>query len=359
MSVGTMAGAGSFLAWWGAELGALVPRGLPRALGLLPPVLALECEDERLVVSFRGRGRAARTEAVGFGPAGPAPLGDAVARLLGRVAARDVAVEILIDQGRALQRTVRVPRAAAREIAGVITFEIERHTPYRADEVVYGWAVDPAATDDQTLAVDLVMAPREIVGQLVAAAKRAGLRPDVIRVATGPGSRRNLPLEAAGIEPERPGGVLRLLAGAALVLAIVAAGAPLYRQHRIVSGLEAAVEQAKSRALAAARQGGDAARRRAGLQAVIAAKRAAPAVTRIFDRLSAILPDGTWLHHVGVSDGEVVIEGVTDRSTRLVKLLEASPLFESVRYNAPVTRERGGRTERFSFVLKLAGGGGT
>ena len=57
-------------------------------------------------------------------------------------------------------------------------------------------------------------------------------------------------------------------------------------------------------------------------------------------------------------DGEVVIEGLTDRSTRLVKLLEASPLFESVRYNAPVTRERGGRTERFSFVLTLATGSG-
>lgn len=357
--VGKMVGLRSFLTWWLAELSALVPRAPLRALGLLPPVLTLECRGGTLAVSFRRGGRGARSESVAFGESGPAPLRETVSRLLGGVAPGNVFVELVIDRDRALERTVRVPRAAAREIAGVVSFEIERHTPYRADEVVYDWTLDPAAVDGQTLAVDLVMAPRQIVGQLVAAAAQAGLTPDAIRVATGATSRRDLPLAAAGVAPAPTGGAPRLLAVAALLLGLAATGAPFARQYQVTSGLETAVEQAKTRAVTAARQGGDVARRRDALHAIIAAKQAAPAVTRIFDRLSAILPDGTWLHHVSVVDGEVVVEGLTDRSTRLVKLLEASPLFEQVRYNAPVTRERGGRTERFSFVLKLSGGGGT
>ena len=50
---------------------------------------------------------------------------------------------------------------------------------------------------------------------------------------------------------------------------------------------------------------------------------------------------------------ELLIEGLTDSTTRLVGLLEGSPQFQSVSYVTPVTRERGGRVERFSFSVKL------
>lgn len=354
-----MQGLRSFLAWWLAELAGMAPRGLGRALGLTPPVLTLECEPDRLVLTYPRGARRARSESVGFGASGPDPLRAAVSKVLGGTSPNKVFVELVIDQGRALQRRVRVPRAAAREIAGVVSFEIERHTPYRADQVVYGWTIDPAGGDSRELAVDLVMAPREIVDRLIAALREGRLVPDAIRVAVGGTSRADLPLRAAGIEAAAQGGAIRLLAVCALLLGIVAAGMPALRQSQVKSGLEAALEQQRARVAAVGRQDGPAARRRDTLRAIIAAKDAAPSVTRIFDGLSASLPDGTWLYHVSVLDGEVVIEGMTDRSARLVKLLEASPLFKSVRYNAPVTRERSGRTERFSFALKLAGGGGT
>lgn len=349
----------SFVTWWLAELAGLFPRGLLRALGLLPPVLTLECAAERLTVAFHHGERGARTEGVPFAAATPEALGDAVRKVLGHVPARKVSVELIVDQSRALRRTVRVPRAAPREIAGVVSFEIERHTPYRAGEVVYDWSIDPDASDERGLSVDLVMAPREIVARLIEGARAGGVEPDAIRVATGPASFADLPLDAAGIEPRRAGATVRWLAAAAVLLGFVAAAMPLVRQQQAISALEASVEQAKARALAAGRAGEDTARLHRTLEAVLEAKRAAPPVTRILDRLSAVLPDGTWLHHVSAVDGEVVIEGMTDRSTRLVKLLEASPLFRSVRYNAPVTRERGGRTERFSFALELARGGGS
>jgi len=352
-----MRGLRSFLAWWLGELAGMAPRGLLRALALAPPVLTLECAGERLVVAFRRGERGERSETVGFGATGPASLRDVVPRVLDGTPPENVFVELIIDQGRALRRGVRVPRAAAREIAGVVSFEIERHTPYRADEVIYDWSTDVAAGDGTELAVDLVMAPRKIVGQLVAAARDGGLAPDAIRVATGETSRADLPLEAAGIEAAGRGGLIRFLTASAVALGIVAAGMPVFLRHQAATALDVAVERQRARVATAGRRDAAASRRSATLRAIIAAKGAAPRVTRIVDRLSAILPDGTWLHHVSVLDGEVVIEGMTDRSTRLAELLEASPLFASVRYNAPVTRERGGRIERFSFALKLAGRG--
>ncbi len=83
---------------------------------------------------------------------------------------------------------------------------------------------------------------------------------------------------------------------------------------------------------------------------------ASPPLIRILDTLSELLPDGTWLRNFSKVEDKVLIEGLTDSSARLVNLLDASPLFDSVTYVAPVTRERGGRVERFSFSLTVIGG---
>ena len=76
----------------------------------------------------------------------------------------------------------------------------------------------------------------------------------------------------------------------------------------------------------------------------------------VLHALSGLLPDGTWVEQFSVVGNEVILEGRTDSSSRLVGLLEASPLFESVKYLAPVTRDAGAGVERFNFSLRLAQG---
>jgi hypothetical protein len=75
---------------------------------------------------------------------------------------------------------------------------------------------------------------------------------------------------------------------------------------------------------------------------------------KALERLSTILPDGTWLTDFHVrTDGRVEIEGYSRRSAKLSGLLEKTGEFRNVSYTAPVTIKDG--RERFSVRMDMGG----
>ncbi len=201
------------------------------------------------------------------------------------------------------------------------------------------------------------MVPRDIVQTLLRGFQTADLTPNSVTVTVSEGSGRPralaLPGDDLGISPRRLGRGVRILGAMALVLGILALGAPLLRLHVVSTDLDMAVVEAHDRAAASRGPRADVERIQVTAHQLAQTKAASPSVIRIFEALSALLPDGTWLRYVSLVRNEVLIEGLTDSSARLVARLENSPLFGSVKYVAPVTRERGGRFERFSFSIML------
>ena len=76
-----------------------------------------------------------------------------------------------------------------------------------------------------------------------------------------------------------------------------------------------------------------------------------PEAIDTLNRLSVLLPDGSWLTALAINGDEVMIEGISDDNVRLVQLLEASPGFTALTYAAPVVRSRNDDNERFVFNL--------
>ncbi len=350
----------SFFAWWLAEFAGLVPDAVVRALGLAVDVLAIRCENDRVILEYRPRGRSGNPVPAAFDEFQSGRLPAAADRLLSGVEARDVRVELDLDESLVLTRSLRLPRTAERELAGVLSFEIERHTPYRADEVVFVHAVDAKAGDNETMAVDLTIVPRQVVDGFVRCLQGYGLTLDVIRTAgSGDAAGRPTPAisgRALGI-PRRP---MRLgvpvLAAAAVIFGAVALASPLLRLQAEGQELRASIATGRDHAATTLALREDVEQTQKAARQLALIRSASPPLIRILDTLSELLPDGTWLRNFSKVEDKVLIEGLTDSSTRLVDLLDASPLFESVTYVAPVTRERGGRVERFSFSLTVTGG---
>jgi general secretion pathway protein L len=76
----------------------------------------------------------------------------------------------------------------------------------------------------------------------------------------------------------------------------------------------------------------------------------------VLDRITALLPDDTYLDQFNVVGREIEIEGTTRASATLVRALESTPMFEKVNYIAPVTRDPVTGAERFHFSIQFAGG---
>jgi Tfp pilus assembly protein PilN len=70
---------------------------------------------------------------------------------------------------------------------------------------------------------------------------------------------------------------------------------------------------------------------------------------RILDELSKTIPANAYLSNLRYRGGNLEIQGSAENASALIPLLERSPLFENVGFNAPSNR---GRDNRETFSLK-------
>lgn len=72
-------------------------------------------------------------------------------------------------------------------------------------------------------------------------------------------------------------------------------------------------------------------------------------ILQTLDELSRIVPNSAYLSNLRFRDGAVELQGSAENASNLVPLLERSPLFKNVGFNAPSNR---GRDNRETFSLK-------
>jgi Tfp pilus assembly protein PilN len=72
-------------------------------------------------------------------------------------------------------------------------------------------------------------------------------------------------------------------------------------------------------------------------------------VTRILDELSRIVPDSAYVSNLRYRENTVEMQGSAENASSLIPLLERSPVFENVAFNAPSTR---GRDSKETFSIK-------
>jgi Tfp pilus assembly protein PilN len=72
-------------------------------------------------------------------------------------------------------------------------------------------------------------------------------------------------------------------------------------------------------------------------------------VTRVLDELSRIVPINAYVINLRYRDGTLEIQGSAENPSSLIPLLERSPLFENVAFNAPSSQGRDGKA---TFSIK-------
>jgi Tfp pilus assembly protein PilN len=73
---------------------------------------------------------------------------------------------------------------------------------------------------------------------------------------------------------------------------------------------------------------------------------------RLLEQLTKLLPDGTWLQQLQISEDTVEINGYSNHAAELVPPLENSPYFTQVEFTAPITRDNQNR-EIFRIRMRL------
>lgn len=342
---------GNFFGWWVSELAGLLPaalRGLPRETERV--IVALDEPDATVSLATK-RSRAVLGRVV-LGPEGAKAL---LALFNQHPAARGLPVSLRLPQRAALTVTIELPLVAEANLADVVGFELDRHTPFRADQVYYRHRVIERRPEAQRLVVEVTLAPRLTVERALAAAAALGVTPERVEITKGDGMAAAAePLtELPGADSRRARVIDRALAVAALLLACALVAVPLVSVHRRAAMLSAEFDAARSRMAAISQLRHEIATLRRNADFLVRLKRRTPPLSQLLDETTHILPDNTWLSEFQIAGGKAELSGCTASASALIGLLERSTTFRDTHFSSSVTRDSARDCEHFSIAAEI------
>lgn len=339
-----------FLSWWKAEL-----------VGCLPPRWQAWFQDRRETWFAIVDGDELRFQKEGQGEPfarfdlaqQPDIVRADVQRMLGSGPSPERRLLLAAPAGAVLRRSLQFPVAVEQNLRQVLSFEMDRQTPFKAEQVYFDYQVEPLPGGKQ-IKVDIALTPKPTLDALVERSRALGLALDGIDVPkAGSAPRRqgfNLLPESQRARQRDPQKRLNLILGAsAVLLLLLVMQQSVANRAQALDGLRVQVDEARTeaRAVVALRNQLETAVNGAGYLA--ARKGEIASVFRVVGDLSERLPDDTWLERLTFRDGSLEIAGQSAESTKLIALLQDSKVLVNPAFMGQISPDARTQKERFTL----------
>jgi len=366
-------GISGFLRWWSGEMAACLPARLRERFGRTHQRLVIEISESIAAFAYE-KGRESKplgqitiysADMTGQRNIGQRDIGqrEAVARIVRRAGLRTAEVILRVPREKVLRRLVDLPSAAAENLREVLGFEMDRHTPFKADEVYFDYRLEGSDPGRKRIQVDLVVIPRTVADQAVQLATSWGIEPDQLAAGDEPDDGARLfNLLPPGTARRQTGFGRRLavkLTGLALVLLAAVLYLPLKHDREVLAVLEARLAQVRAEAVQADALKTQVEKMLERSRFVVERKRNEPGVTELLDEVTRVLPDHTWVLKFSVRNERLTLSGYSAKPSSLIGLLEQSEMLSEVRFSSPVTMDQKIGLERFNLTAALTRRGKT
>jgi general secretion pathway protein L len=366
-SLGRRLGLTGFGAWWRRELAAALPESVRTFFDArrARPVLAFDGATATLWLPVDANGRRQLAEAARIGLDGEASVVAAAGRNALAPLVRSVGgtpqVVIALSPRTALRKTLTLPSAIEDHLRQAIAYDLDRHTPFKPDELYFDAVVIDRDHARNALKVDLAAARRSIVDTALRQAESfgaqvVGITIDPPRLAARspidllPADRRLPSLRNARWQIIVPAILLAVGVIAALVL-------PVWQMREEAIALTQATDEARQRAQVSDALRTDLERRVGDYNFALERKYAFPSTVQVLDDVTRILPDDTWLTQLELHTSrsgkdvqrELTLRGESANAGRLVSLLEDSKIFSQSAPRSPTTKIQPGPGEIFDI----------
>lgn len=235
-----------------------------------------------------------------------------------------------LPPGLLLEKQLVLPLAAERELARVVGFEMDRETPFSADEVYWDSMVEQRDRPNARLKLLLSLVPKAPVQRLVAALQRAGMAPVALDAAMAQGGTRQIALAGA----KRPRGVVltRAVPAAGIACAallLIAVIMPFIRQsiefgaaEARVASLQPQVDEVEN--LRKRIEGST-----AGRDILATERQRLGNALKVLSETTQVIPDDTYLTEFTMRQRKLTLGGQSAGAAKLINLLSQNPDFQN------------------------------
>lgn len=356
-------GLAAFFRWWAEGLGDLVPRPVKAALQHPDEPLIVEIDGMTCRLGFRTR------ENGGLAVQRTCSLADADSS--DRSAARAWVVRhrrrarraiLRLPHAHCLVRVISLPLAAEENLRQVLAFEMDRHTPYAASDVYFGFDVLERAEAPNRLFIRLIVSERGAIDDALRHAAALGLRPVLAEMPdtdSGQGVLHTVALDEAegDAEARRRGFTPALLGALVLMLGTAAVLLPLWQRHMALERIERLTRAAHAEAAKTAQARAQLATERKTAVFLAERRRATPLTIALIDELTRLVPDDAHLLSLQLDKGKLTIRGEAKSATKLIGVLAEARYFRNPAFSAPVQTNPQDGLERFTLEAEVAHAG--
>jgi len=326
---------------WLSEARATVPAAwLARFGQLAQPVLTLTLENGAVGGLLEGGTAAAEIA----WPAQEVSIERIVGWLEALQLSRDeVRIQVALEAEKFLHRKMLVPKAALGSLQSIIAQEVVHRMPFEPAEIWHTARAGAAASGSDIIEVQHWIIRRD---RACEALNQFGLRPEQVDALVVRGC---VPLSVIALREPRADDpifsrrLIRMSAVAAIAITLFGAIAIEWFATSKMNHLDEALAQFRGQGV-----GGETA-------AQLVALRAAPGMVQVWEELSRVLPDHTYLSELRVAAGNASISGFSGDGAHLIRLFDQSALFAGARLAGAITPDKTEHKDRFSLTFRLRG----
>lgn len=339
-----------FLVWWRGELVASMPARVREALVERRDVVLVGTRAEGIEIERRGR-RAVAAEVLPVAE-DPAPAQVHLRTVLGAGEMRPEVV-LCLPAGRALRRQIVLPAAAEENLHQVLAYDMDRQTPFRADQVCFDERVLARDAAARQITVEFALVPRAVVDEELARVAPLGLELDAVDLRDADGNRAGfnlLPVERRARHRNPWLGINLALAAAVVALLFVVMAQSVQNRERALAALAAETEAVRREARSVAELRTMLAAAVEGANFLNERKASVPVVSDLLLDVTRRLDGNTWLLRLSLNGDQVQLQGQSREAASLITVLQRSRLLQGPALQGAITPDP--RTNMEQFLIQ-------
>ncbi len=350
-----------FFAWWKGELVGLLPERWRDLVAERAEELLLDAQPGEFVIWRLSAARCAELGRLSREISAEEARSE-FARLRGLIDDPQLRVYYCVPAARCLRRDLTLPAAAEDKLRQVLSFEMDRQTPFKADQVYFDYRIGARDAAAKNLAVKLTVVPRAAIDPDLAVLANFGVALDGVDCWQGAqgGERAGLNLLPAERRVRRKNQRLRLnlaLAGAALLLLFIAMWQSLANREASVEAMTAEVEKAQNEAKQTSALAKKLEERAVSTSFLSRLKSDTTTMTELLADLTQRLPDDTFLERLTVDErGKVDVQGQSSNAAKLIDGLQKSEVLTNPGFAGTIQADPRTHKERFNLSFELRHG---